>query len=105
MIPEEKIKEVKKLLRKGVPEGELIADLKEQGYSDQEIQKVFGNKKQDNEAPIASERTLWNLISVGFMILGLTLLLGPPLWLRQSGYFFLIAGLVGIAVKLLRNRS
>jgi hypothetical protein len=37
----EKIKELKKLLRKGVPEGEIREDLKQEGHSEEEINAVF----------------------------------------------------------------
>jgi hypothetical protein len=47
MDSQEKIKEIKKQLSKGVPEGEIRADLKEQGYSNEEIEKFFVPHKYD----------------------------------------------------------
>ena len=37
----EKIKEIKKLLRQGIPEGEIREDLKQEGYSDEDVNAVF----------------------------------------------------------------
>jgi hypothetical protein len=47
MNSEEKIKEIRKQLRGGVPEGEIREDLKEQGYSEEEINKFFVVHKYD----------------------------------------------------------
>lgn len=99
MITEQKIKQVKKLLRRGVPEGELITDLKDEGFSDQEIEKVFASARGPGKRVIPFERPLWYMISVGFIILGVTIILGPPLWLRSFEYLFLIVGLAGIVVR------
>ena len=41
MITEEKIKEVRRKVRNGIPQGELIEQLKQEGYSDDDINKVF----------------------------------------------------------------
>jgi len=37
----EKIKEIKKLIRRGIPEGEIREDLKQEGYSKEEVDTVF----------------------------------------------------------------
>lgn len=47
MDSQEKIKEIKKQLSRGVPEGEIKEDLKEQGYSKEEIEKFFVPHKYD----------------------------------------------------------
>jgi hypothetical protein len=88
MITEQKIKEVKKLLKKGVPAGELITDLKEQGFSEEEIQKVFYVRFTKDKSIGSDKNSFLSLASIGFMILGGTLLLGPPIWLRNYGYFY-----------------
>ena len=41
MVTEEKIKEIRKLLRNGEPQGELIEKLKREGYSEEDIGKIF----------------------------------------------------------------
>lgn len=47
MITEEKIKEVKKLLRGGVPAGEVKENLIREGYSEEDIAKVFTPHQYD----------------------------------------------------------
>jgi len=47
MATKEKIKEIQRLLTKGVPEGEIKEDLKEQGYSKEDIDKLFLPHKYD----------------------------------------------------------
>src|SRR5579871_3975347 len=47
MIAEEKIKEIKKKLRNGIPEGEIKNDLINEGYSQQNIDKAFRPHKYD----------------------------------------------------------
>ena len=41
MLTEEKIKEVRKELRSGVPKGEIKNRLLSEGYSEEEINKIF----------------------------------------------------------------
>jgi hypothetical protein len=47
MLKEEKIKEIRKLLRKGEPHGELMEKLKKEGYSEDDIAKIFIAHKYD----------------------------------------------------------
>jgi hypothetical protein len=47
MLTEEKMKEIRQLLSKGVPEGELKNQLVSQGYTDQDIKKIFAPHKYD----------------------------------------------------------
>jgi hypothetical protein len=47
MVTDEKIKQVKKQLRSGVPQGEIKNDLINQGYSNEEIEKIFVPHKYD----------------------------------------------------------
>jgi hypothetical protein len=47
MITDDKIKEVKKLLRSGVPAGEVEEELRRQGYSQEDIRKVFPAHQYD----------------------------------------------------------
>jgi hypothetical protein len=41
MITEEKIKELRKQLRRGIPEGEIKRDLVREGYTEEDIAKIF----------------------------------------------------------------
>ena len=47
MVTPQKIKEIKKSLRNGVPEGEIKQDLLEQGYSKDDIDKLFTPHRYD----------------------------------------------------------
>ena len=47
MITEEKIKETQKLLHSGVPDGELRNELTREGFSEEDISKVFVSHKPD----------------------------------------------------------
>ena len=47
MLTEEKIKEVKKQLRSGIPEGEIKNDLIGEGFTEDEIQNLFTPHKSD----------------------------------------------------------
>lgn len=47
MITHEKIQQTKRLLKKGFPEGEIKLQLKEEGYSEEEIKEIFRPKLYD----------------------------------------------------------
>ena len=47
MLTEEKIKQVRKQLRSGVPQGEIKNELLNEGYSEEEISKAFVPHKYD----------------------------------------------------------
>jgi hypothetical protein len=47
MLTEEKIKQVRKQLRSGVPQGEIKNELLNDGYSEEEISKIFVPHKYD----------------------------------------------------------
>lgn len=47
MITEEKIKQARKQLRSGIPQGEIKNDLKKEGYTDEDIDQVFVPNKPD----------------------------------------------------------
>lgn len=46
-MTEAKISEIKRKLKKGEPEGEIKQSLKQEGYSDSEIQKAFKAHQYD----------------------------------------------------------
>ena len=74
MLPEEKIKEVKRSLRKGVPEGEIKEILKKEGYSEEEIKLLF--KPHDYDM-----RTWYLVFGVITFLLGLYILITKGGWL------------------------
>jgi len=97
---------VRKKIKRGYPEGELRNDLLQQGYSDEEIQRFIYDPEINvkKKSKRITDSPLWYAISVGFLILGLTLFLGPSIWLREFNLLFLILGLIGIIAKyILRN--
>ena len=47
MIPEEKIRDLHRLLKNGEPECEIREKLKQEGYTEEEIQQVFIPHKYD----------------------------------------------------------
>ena len=99
MIPEEKIIEIKRKLRKGYPQGELINDLSNEGYTAEEIQDAMFSlegPKKDNKT---KDLPLWYMASICFIILGMAILSVRWLWIYYFGYVFLILGLAGLFAK------
>lgn len=47
MLTEEKIKQTRRLISKGLPEGEIKNQLKEEGFSEEEIKEIFKPKPYD----------------------------------------------------------
>jgi hypothetical protein len=101
MFTDEKRQEVKKKLTQGYPQGELINDLLEQGYSSKEIQDTLytlsTNRQKGNKSTTIP---LWYAASIGSIILGIAILSVKYLWIYYYGYVFLILGLVGLIVEL-----
>lgn len=68
MITEEKIKTLQKRLRRGEPEGEIKNELRSEGYSEEDLEKVFVPHKPDMRS--------WYLIfAIIFFIVGAYLLI------------------------------
>jgi hypothetical protein len=87
MIPEEKIRILRYMLKNGEPEGEIREKLKQEGYTDEEIQQVFPPHKYDMRnwylvfAVLISLLGFYILVSTGSFII---LLLGGLLFLAYS---------------------
>ena len=79
MINEEKIREIKKLLRRGEPEGEIREKLKKDGFTNEEINTVFTPHHYDMRS--------WYLF-FGILIS----LAGLFLFLKSGGLLILILG-------------
>ncbi|HEX2683329.1 MAG TPA: hypothetical protein VHL77_05335 [Ferruginibacter sp.] len=47
MITEERIKKARKQLRSGIPQGEIMHELRNEGYSDEDVEQVFKLHKPD----------------------------------------------------------
>jgi hypothetical protein len=99
MIPEEKIVEIKRKLRKGYPQGELINDLSNEGYTAEDIQSALFNLEGPKKDQKIKDLSLWYLASICFIILGIAILSVKYLWIYYYGYVFLILGLAGLLVK------
>ena len=84
MIPEQKIHEIRKQLRKGEPEGEIKEKLHSEGYSREEIDKVFLPHRYDM-------RSWYLFFAIVIGIAGLIILAktGGLLILILSGLLFL----------------
>lgn len=78
MITEEKIKEFKKQLSRGLPAGEIREVLEREGYSQEDINKVF-------TAPPADMRSWYLTFGIVFLLAGL--------WAKGGLLFVFSAGL------------
>jgi hypothetical protein len=77
MITAEKIKQVRKQLRSGVPQGEIKNDLVKEGYTDKDIDQVF--------VPQQSDMKSWYLFfAILFLLTGLYNLM------VNTGFLFLL---------------
>lgn len=63
MITEEKIKEIRKQLRRGIPEGEIKRELFNAGYTEEDIAKIF-------LMPKADMRSWYFFFAVAFFVAG-----------------------------------
>ena len=83
MISNDKIKDIQKLLKSGYPEGELKNDLLKEGYTQEEIAKVFEAHKPDMRSWYLIFAILILLIGIYFagkLISGLLLLSSAALF-------------------------
>ncbi|MGC4037137.1 MAG: hypothetical protein QM764_14355 [Chitinophagaceae bacterium] len=74
MIPEEKLKQLRKSLKRGIPEGEIKEELKKEGYSDEDINNVFIPQKYDM-------RSWYLTFACIFLLIGLYVLVNGKNWL------------------------
>ncbi len=101
MISAQKMSEIKKNLKKGYPQGEMINDLIKEGYEPGEINDALFQIQGSKPGSDAREFPLWYMASICFIILGIAILSVPGLWIYFFGYVFLIVGVVGVAIKFL----
>lgn len=104
MVTEEKIKQIRKQLSKGEPEGEIKNGLREEGYTDDEIGALFFNlyerkpgsndlkKNKDNNAQI------YNIIGACFLIAGISML-AINTWLSAYAIPLIVLGAISICTK------
>jgi len=104
MIPEKKIKEIRKRLIRGFPEGEIITELRQEGYSNDDISRVFDSLQNSKKKhPASRDYPLWYLLSFGFVILGIALLSVHYLWLTRYAPIFIAIGIAGIVIYLIKK--
>lgn len=79
MIPEQKVKEIRKLLKKGEPEGEIKEKLLQEGYSTKDIEQAFMPHQYDMRS--------WYLFFA--IIISLA---GLAIFIKTKGLLILILG-------------
>lgn len=108
MITEEKIKQIRKQLSKGEPEGEIKNGLRKEGYTEDEIGALFFNlfsKKADSNKVKGSQDNdaqLFNLIGACFLIAGISML-AINTWLSAYAIPLIILGAISLGVKYFKS--
>jgi hypothetical protein len=108
MVTEEKIKQIRKQLSKGEPEGEIKNGLREAGYTEDEIEVLFFNlfsKKTGSNKVKASydnNAQLFNLIGACFLIAGISML-AINTWLSEYAIPLIILGGISLSVKYFKR--
>jgi len=87
MITEEKIAAVRKQLRKGIPQGEIKNELRKEGFTDEDIDKIFVPHKPDMRGWYLSFAVLFLL----FGIYNLVVYNGFLFLIFSAGMFFVYA--------------
>ena len=96
---------VKRKLKSGYPEGELLNDLLQEGYTHEEIQKAIYDPPATGIDPVTRHRTppvhhpLWFVFTSALGIVGLAFVSVGIFNNRTIGYILLAAGLIGLLIK------
>jgi len=104
MITDEKIKQIRKQLSKGEPEGEIKNGLRNKGYTEDEITALFFNlyaKKTDSNEKKSTpdnKAQIFILIGASFLIAGISML-AINTWLKAFGIPLIILGAISLGVK------
>ena len=104
MITEEKIKQIRKQLSKGEPEGEIKNGLRNDGCTEDEITTLFFNlfPKKATSGKVSSSQDnkaqLFILIGACFIIAGISML-AINTWLKEFGIPLIILGAISLCVK------
>lgn len=101
MIPEERIKQIKKQLSRGEPEGEIKNGLRNDGYTEEEITTLFFNlfqKKTGIDKVKNNEGQIFILIGACFIIAGISML-AVNTWLKDFGIPLIVLGGISLCVK------
>ena len=106
MITEERIKQIRKQLSKGEPEGEIKNGLRKDGYTEEEIASLFFNlfpKKSASGGANEKKNTkgqAFVLIGVCLIIAGISMQAANS-WLKDFGIPLIVLGVISVCVKYL----
>jgi hypothetical protein len=104
MITEEKVKQIRKQLSKGEPEGEIKNQLRYDGYTEDEIGTLFINLYEKKSGSNESKRTytnngqIYNLIGACFLIAGISML-AINTWLTAYAIPLIVLGAISLCAK------
>ena len=106
MITEERIKQIRRQLSKGEPEGEIKNGLRKDGYTEDEITSVFFNlfPKKSASGGTKSEK---NTKGQAFVLIGVCLIIAGismqavESWLKDFGVPLIVLGVISVCVKYL----
>jgi uncharacterized membrane-anchored protein len=102
MITEEKIKQIRKQLSKGEPEGEIKNGLRKDGYTEEEIGALFFNLFPKKISSVKSngdnKGQIFILIGACLIIVGVSVL-AINTWLKEFGIPLIVLGAVSLCVK------
>ena len=104
MITEERIKQIRRQLSKGEPEGEIKNLLRKEGYTEEEIKSLFFNlfSKKAASANVKGSRNdkgqIYILIGACFIIAGIAML-AVNTWLKDFGIPLIVLGAISICMK------
>ena len=104
MITEEKIKQIRRQLSKGEPEGEIKNGLRIDGYTEDEITALFFNlfpKKTESDTVKSRQYDkgqIFILIGVCLIIFGVSVL-AINTWLKDFGIPLIVLGAISLCAK------
>lgn len=110
MITEEKIKQLRKQLSKGEPEGEIKNGLRKDGYTEEEITALFFNlfpKKLGSNGGKSSTNNkaqIFSLIGACFIIAGGSML-AINTWLTAYAIPLIVLGAISLCVNYFMIRK
>lgn len=94
---------VQKKIRRGYPQGELVNELLQEGYTPDEIDKAIylAGKIEEKSGP-AGNNPVWFVLTTGLGIVGISLLsVSYFAHFRPVGYAFIAIGATGVFIKFL----
>jgi len=104
MVTEEEIKQIRKQLSKGEPEGEIKNRLRKDGFTEDEIASLFFNLYERKPGSAESKPTqssngqIFSLIGASFIIAGISML-AIKTWLSVYAIPLIILGAISLCAK------